>query len=104
MTPNYIALTSGTVQGKAASADCQPSGCPQPQASIFSQLSTAGQTWREYAEAMPANCDKKNYDNTAYVNADGSTGEFYDAARAAGLHVVARPRELLQLGRAARHD
>ena len=75
--PNYLALTSGIAQGKAASVDCNPSGCPQSQASIFSQLSTPAATWREYAEAMPANCYKKNYDNTSFVNANGSTGEFY---------------------------
>ena len=63
--PNYLALTSGIAQGKAASVDCNPSGCPQSQASIFSQLSTPAATWREYAEAMPANCDKKNYDTTS---------------------------------------
>src|SRR5579859_6079948 len=68
-TPNYLALTSGTVQGKAVSADCPPFSCPQSQASIFSQLGGAGQSWREYAEAMPANCHKKNYDDTTYVNA-----------------------------------
>jgi hypothetical protein len=31
----------------------------QSQASIFSQLSNAGQAWREYAEAMPGNCDNR---------------------------------------------
>ena len=76
-TPNYLALTSGTAQGKAASADCTPAGCPQAQASIFAQLGAARRSWREYAEAMPANCAKRNYDNTTYPNADGSTGEFY---------------------------
>ena len=76
-TPNYLALTSGTAQGRGASADCLPSGCPQSQESIFTQLGTAGQAWREYAEAMPGNCRKTDYDNTSYVNADGSTGEEY---------------------------
>lgn len=76
-TANYLAMTSGMAQGKAASADCLPSGCPQSQSSIFSQLGTSGRAWREYAEAMPSNCYKKNYDNTGFVNADGSTGEYY---------------------------
>jgi phospholipase C len=75
--PNYLALTSGTAQGKAANSDCPPASCPQPQDSIFSQLGNAGQSWREYAEAMPNTCHKTNYDNTTYVNADGSTGEYY---------------------------
>ena len=40
--PDYLALTSGTAQGKATSADCLPAGCPQSQASIFAQLGNAG--------------------------------------------------------------
>ncbi len=76
-TPNYLALTSGTAEGKAASADCGPADCPQPQASIFSQLASAGLSWREYAEAMPGNCDKTNYDDTGFTNANGSHGEYY---------------------------
>ena len=90
-TSNYLALTSGAVQGKAVSADCLPSGCPQPQASIFSQLSEAGQTWGEYAEAMPSNCDKKNFDNTAFVNADGSTGENYYVRHAPPAYYTSTP-------------
>jgi phosphatidylinositol-3-phosphatase len=90
-TPNYLALTSGTAQGKGTSADCLPSGCPQSQASVFSQLAVAGQGWREYAEAMPGNCDKKNYDNTSYVNANGSTGEEYYVRHAPPPYYTAAP-------------
>ncbi len=90
-TPNYLALTSGAAQGKAASADCLPSGCPQSQASIFSQLSTAGQDWREYAEATPGNCYKKDYDNTTYINADGSTGEYYYVRHAPPAYYTSGP-------------
>ena len=90
-TQNYLAMTSGMVQGKAASADCQPKGCPQSQASIFSQLGSAGQTWREYAEAMPGNCDKANYDNTGYHNADGSTGEYYYVRHAPPPYYTSAP-------------
>lgn len=90
-TPNYLALTSGMAQGKAASADCLPSGCPQSQASIFSQLGSAGRAWREYAEAMPGNCDKKNYGNTTYVNADGSTGENYYVRHAPPPYYTSSP-------------
>lgn len=90
-TPNYLAMTSGTVQGKAVSADCQPKGCAQPQASIFSQLGSADQTWREYAEAMPTNCDKTNFDNTGYPNADGSAGEFYYVRHAPPPYYTSAP-------------
>jgi len=90
-TPNYLALTSGAAQGKAASVDCTPFGCPQSQASIFSQLGGAGRSWREYAEAMTANCQKKNFDNTTYVNADGSTGEFYYVRHAPPPYYTSAP-------------
>ena len=90
-TPNYLALTSGTVQGKAVSADCTPAGCPQSQDSIFSQLGTAGQDWREYAEAMPRRCRPRNYDNTGYLNADGSTGEFYYVRHAPPPYYTSAP-------------
>lgn len=90
-TSNYLALTSGIAQGKATSADCLPSGCPQSQASIFSQLGSAGQSWGEYAEAMPANCDKKNYDNTTYPDANGSTGEYYYVRHAPPAYYTSAP-------------
>jgi len=89
--PNYLALTSGTAQGKAASADCVPSGCPQSQASIFSQLGRAGRSWREYAEAMPGNCDKNDYDNSSYRNANGTTGEYYYVRHAPPPYYTAAP-------------
>lgn len=90
-TPNYLALTSGTAQGKATAKDCLPSGCPQPQDSIFSQLGTLGGTWRGYAEAMPANCDRGNYDNTGFVNANGSTGEYYYVRHAPAPYYTSAP-------------
>jgi phosphatidylinositol-3-phosphatase len=90
-TPNYLALTSGTAQGKAASVDCLPAGCPQSQASIFSQLGNAGQAWREYAEAMPGNCRKHNYNDTSYVNANGSTGEKYYVRHAPPPYYTSAP-------------
>jgi hypothetical protein len=90
-TPNYLALTSGTAQGRAASKDCLPSGCPQSQDSIFAQLGNAGRTWREYAEAMPHNCDAKNFDNTTYVNADGSQGEEYYVRHAPPPYYTSAP-------------
>lgn len=89
--PNYLALTSGTAQGKAVSADCNPAGCPQSQASIFAQLGNAGRTWRQYAEAMPGNCRTANFDNTSYVNADGSTGELYYVRHAPPPYYTSAP-------------
>ena len=104
-TSNYLALTSGAVQGKAVSADCLPSGCPQPQASIFSQLSEAGQTWGEYAEAMPSNCDKKDSTTRPLSMLMAAQGRTTTSGTPAGvLHVDPGAWGLLQLGRAARHD
>ena len=59
--PNYLALSSGTAKGSASDTDCSVvTNCPQPQASIFSQLGNAGRSWREYAQSMPANCHPSN--------------------------------------------
>lgn len=89
--PNYLALTSGTAQGKAATTDCVPAGCPQSQDSIFSQAAAGGLSWRGYAEAMPSNCDPKNYDNTSYVNANGSIGEHYYVRHAPAPYYISAP-------------
>jgi hypothetical protein len=90
-TPNYLALTSGAAQGKASRADCLPAACPQSQKSIFTQLHKTGQTWREYAEAMRGNCRKTNYDNTSYVNANGSVGEEYYVRHAPPPYYTSAP-------------
>jgi hypothetical protein len=54
--PNYLAAVAGTTGG--VSGDCSPDQCPQPEASLFSQL---GGDWRAYAEAMPAPCSRSDY-------------------------------------------
>jgi phosphatidylinositol-3-phosphatase len=90
-TPNYLALTSGTAQGRAASKDCLPSGCPQSQSSIFAQLGKGAMTWREFAEAMPGRCDAKNFDDTSYVNANGSKGEEYYVRHAPPPYYTSAP-------------
>jgi phospholipase C len=89
--PNYMALTSGTVQGLATNNDCLPAGCPQSQASIFSQVGNAGQEWRQYSEAMPGNCADKNFFDASYPNADGSTGEFYYVRHAPAPYYTSPP-------------
>jgi hypothetical protein len=89
--PNYLALTSGTAQAAATSTDCNPSGCPQPQASIFSQLAGTGRQWREYAEAMPGNCRPTNFDDTSFVNANGGRGEFYYVRHAPPAYYTSPP-------------
>jgi phosphatidylinositol-3-phosphatase len=89
--PNYLALTSGTARGKGSHVDCTPAGCPQPQASVFSQLSAAGRGWREYAEAMRASCRPTDFRNTGYVNANGSKGEFYYVRHAPPPYYTSAP-------------
>jgi phosphatidylinositol-3-phosphatase len=49
--PNYIAMTSGSVQG--ISDDSGPSSHPLNVPNIFAQLGT---DWRSLAESMPTNC------------------------------------------------
>ncbi len=51
--PNYIALTSGSVQGIVD--DAEPSAHPLDVASLFSELGT---NWRSLIESMPSRCDR----------------------------------------------
>jgi len=52
--PNYIAATSGDTQG--ITDDAAPASHPLGVASIYSQVKTAGKTWRDYEESAPGNC------------------------------------------------
>jgi phospholipase C len=53
--PNYLALTSGSTQGRVGS-DCSPGpGCSNGGESIFSQT-----PWRAYAESMTGSCGLSN--------------------------------------------
>jgi hypothetical protein len=52
--PNYIAATSGDTQG--ITDDAPPASHPLAVPTIYSQLTAAGLTWREYAESAPAPC------------------------------------------------
>jgi hypothetical protein len=62
---NYIAATSGqNVLGTTFVNGCLPNDttnfCVSSGPSIFSQLQSAGGTWRDYAEDMPTDCDQTN--------------------------------------------
>jgi phospholipase C len=57
--PNYMAATSGLAYSGIAKfdGDCNPvPGCTTTAKGIFAQ----GETWKEYAESMPSNCDMTN--------------------------------------------
>jgi hypothetical protein len=56
--PNYIAATSGS--DWKISDDEPPASHPLPEASIFSQLTAAGMSWRSYEQSMPSNCDRSS--------------------------------------------
>ena len=58
--PNYIAMTSGGLQG--VTDDANPSAHPLNVPSIFSQL---GGDWRGLDESMKTNCEQKNDGNYA---------------------------------------
>jgi hypothetical protein len=47
---NYIAATSGAIH--AGQADCTPDQCPDPDPSIFEQVSS----WKTYSEGATSNC------------------------------------------------
>jgi len=57
--PNYMEMTSGQPFASPPWAvDCEPAGdCTTSVASVFSELSASGRTWRSYVEAMSHNCD-----------------------------------------------
>jgi phosphatidylinositol-3-phosphatase len=52
--PNYIAATSGSTQGIAD--DNPPAAHRLSVPSIYSQVKSAGQQWRDYEESAPGNC------------------------------------------------
>lgn len=55
--PNYLALTSGSTQGKDGS-DCSPSpSCEFSSNNIFNQLQS---NWRVWAESEPSHCAKSD--------------------------------------------
>jgi phosphatidylinositol-3-phosphatase len=56
--PNYIAATSGGVQG--ITTDCTPAQCSTSAPSVFGQVTAAGLTWKSYQEGMVGNCRKTN--------------------------------------------
>lgn len=56
--PNYIAATSGGLQG--IQRNCVPGECATAVRSIFEQVTDAGRAWRSYAETMPRNCTRIN--------------------------------------------
>jgi phospholipase C len=56
--PNYIAATSGS--DWKISDDDPPASHPLLEASIFSQLTAAGMSWRSYEESMPSNCARSS--------------------------------------------
>jgi len=60
--PNYLALTSGGLCGKAGTDDVTPR-CDAK--SIFDQLRTNGRGWKAFAESMPAPCDLSDSSNYA---------------------------------------
>jgi phosphatidylinositol-3-phosphatase len=56
--PNYIAATSGS--DWKIRDDEPPASHALPEASIFSQLTAAGMSWRSYEESMPSNCARSS--------------------------------------------
>jgi hypothetical protein len=53
--PNYLAVTSGSTHG--LTTPCQPDECPIAGPNLFSQIRSAGRSWRAYMQSMPQPCD-----------------------------------------------
>jgi hypothetical protein len=56
--PNYLAATAGSTFG--VTDDLNPAKHPIPGSSLFSQLTSAGLSWRAYEESMPSPCRQGN--------------------------------------------
>jgi phosphatidylinositol-3-phosphatase len=61
----YLLMTSGSTHGVCD--DRNPSAHPISGPSLFSQLSSTGRQWRNYAEAMPENCADTNSSDHRYA-------------------------------------
>jgi hypothetical protein len=68
--PNYLAIASGSTQGKSGSDSASAAQFNAP--SLWDQLTTAGIGWGVFEEAMPSVCYKPTtYDDTAAGGTDG---------------------------------
>ena len=61
--PNYLVLAGGSTFGVADDEDPDAHRVQGP--SVFGQLVAAGRTAKTYAEAMPSNCARRNYETYA---------------------------------------
>ena len=67
-TSNYIAMTSGQFI-KCEQLDEKPATCHQDVPNLFQQLNTAGVSWTDWNESMPAPCYLINAGENRYGNA-----------------------------------
>ncbi|PZR81334.1 MAG: hypothetical protein DLM65_06095 [Candidatus Aeolococcus gillhamiae] len=79
---NYVGALSGHWTGAALyqGKDCSIKSCPQPQTSLFGQVSApaSGGTWKDYAESMPSACSPAN--TSLYVPKHAPAPYFTDVA------------------------
>lgn len=68
--PNYIALTSGGLQGTRTDGTYNLSVD-----NLFDQVEASGRTWRVYAQGYPGNCFK-TYIANPVVDGPGAAGEY----------------------------
>lgn len=68
--PNYIALTSGGLQGTSSDGTYNLA-VPN----LFDQVEAAGRTWRVYAQGYPGDC-YKTYIAAAVTDGPGAAGEY----------------------------
>ena len=68
--PNYIALTSGGLQGTSTDG---PYDLPVP--NLFDQIEASGRTWHVYAQGYPGNCFK-TYQANPVADGPGAVGDY----------------------------
>jgi hypothetical protein len=68
--PNYIALTSGGLQGTSTDGSYDLA-VPN----LFDQIEASGRTWHVYAQGYPGNCNKNSI-ATVVADGPGAVGEY----------------------------
>lgn len=68
--PNYIALTSGGLQGTTSDGTYNLSA-----PNIFDQIEASGRTWHLYAQGYPGNCFK-SYGSASVTDGPGAAGDY----------------------------
>ncbi len=77
--PNYLALSSGSVQGDPQDTTPQVQTYPGP--TFVDELAGAGISWKAYLEDMPSACDLTDTYSPGYYDVNHNPWLYYDSIR-----------------------